>query len=325
METARRGPSGRERRRPASRIPEALRTPYVFTPARRRALDEARRKRRFEMTPAKLAALRKATDANRRNFRMTPARLRAMRANALKMQRASVENFRMTEARRQANARSIRKAQAAPRTPASRLRSRFNHLQHGLQARSPATSIRRLGEKPQEFKQHLELFRRVFVPHSATEEKVVRSIAEAAWRRLRLFRAQAVWEAKQVKRIFRMAPPLPRLDLEMTRARAHLLLIALTDRELFHKHDQSLIAAVERELRMLLRLRSDGKERFGLYSRDSRRVGRRYERLRREMEAERREMEKEEKRIELLERLREGGPEVEAAIARVRAEMGWPP
>lgn len=298
---------------------------YSFTPARQRALDAARRKRRFEMTPAKLAALGKATEANRRNFRLTPARLRAMQINARKMQRASVEKFRMTEARREANDRNIRKALAAPRTPESRLRSRFNHLQHGLQVGSLEETIELMGEDRKEFEEHAERFRRVFVPRGEAEEEVVRSIARATWRRLRLFRAQACWETKQLKKLFARAPAVPQLDTEATRARAHLLLIALTDRDLFAKHDQSLIAEVERELRMLLRLRAGGKTGFGLYSRDSQKTWRRYARLQKKLDAEYREVEKEEKRIDLLERLQAGGPEVEAAIARVRAEMGWPP
>ncbi|MBI4165556.1 MAG: hypothetical protein HY508_07470 [Acidobacteria bacterium] len=302
-----------------------MRPRYTFTPARRRALDAARKKRTFRMTRDKLAALRKATEANRRNFRLTPARLRAMSINARKMQRASVEKFRMTEARRQANARNIRKAQAAPRTPESRLRSRFNHLQHGLQARSLEETIERMGEDPKGFQEHVERFRRVFVPRGAAEEEVLRSIAEAVWRRLRLFHGQACWEGKLLKQIFERSPALSQLDLEETRARAHLLLIALTDRDRFFEYDQALIANVERELRMLLRLRSDGKASFGLYSRDSQKTWQRYARLRRELEAERRAVEEEEKRIGLLERLQEGGAEVEATIARVRAKMGWRP
>lgn len=276
------------------------------------------------MTPAKLAALRKATEANRKNYRLTPARLRAMRANALKMQRASVERFQLTEARKQANARNLLKAHAAPRPPESRLRSRFNHLQHGLDVRSLEETMEQMGEDPKEFEKHVERFRRAFVPGGETEEKVVRSIAEATWRRFRLFRAQACWEAGQVKKLFELAPSPSRLDLEATRTRALNLIIALNDRDRFHQHDQALIAGVERELRMLLRLRSDGRAGFGLYSRDSQKTWRRFEQLQNKLEAEYREVEEEEKRIEILERLMEGGPEVEAAIARARAKMGWP-
>jgi hypothetical protein len=301
-----------------------MRTPYIFTPARRRALDAARRKRTFRMTPAKRAALRKATEANRRNFRLTPARLRAMHANALKMQRASVEKFRMTEARREASERNLRKALATPRTPESRLRSRFNHLQHGLQVRSLDETMVLLGEDPKELEAHRERFRRVFAPSGPAEEKVVRALAEAVWRRLRLFRAQAVRESKQLKKLFEFAPPVSGLDAEMTRSRLLILLTALTDRDRFIQLDQELIAAVEREARMLLRLRSEGRERIQLYSRDSRKTWRRYLQLERELNAERREIQETEDNLELFERLRKGGPEVERALETVRRQMGRP-
>jgi hypothetical protein len=303
------------RRRPA---------PYRFTPARRRALDAARRKRTFAMTPAKWAALRKAVEANRRNFRMTPARRRAMRANALRMQRASVEKFRMTEARRRAAAANLRRAQAAPRPPSSRRRSRFSHLQHGLQARSFFGTLKRLGEDRRKFRELEEGFRQVFVPRGEAEAEVVQAIARATWRRLRLFRAQAVWEWKRVKRLFQQVPPLPRLDLETTRTRAYLLLIALAERERFDRFDRQLIHAVERDVRRLLRLRAEGRGDYGLYARESRRIVRKYQRQERELMRARRDVEETEANLELRERLAQGGPEVDAALAQTRARWGWP-
>ncbi len=124
--------------RPATcraRKPGAVeRKAYRFTPARRAALAEARKKRRFEMTPPKWAAVRKAAEANQRNFRLTPARLKSMGVNIRKAQAGSVRKFRMTETRRQALLGNLKKAWAKPPSPVAR--SRHNRLKHGLQSRN---------------------------------------------------------------------------------------------------------------------------------------------------------------------------------------------
>ena len=290
---------------------------YDFTPARRKALDEARKNRKFVMTPARMAALRKATAANRENFRLTPARLRAMRANGRKMQRASVEKFRMTEARRRANAENIRKAQAAPRTPESRARSRFNHLQHGLNVRSLEATMRLLRENPRDLEAHAQRFARVFAPADAAEAKVVREIADLAWRRLRLFKAQACWEAGRLKKFFERADFVQPLDAELTRMRAMALLGLLTDHDKFFDNERRLTAAIERQLRMLTRLRAGGDANFRFYSYDSEKERQRY----RELERERQKIEEEELMLKHLERFLEGDPE---AIARVERAFGAP-
>ena len=298
--------------------------PYDFTPARRQAFQAASQKRTFQMTPAKQEALRKATEANRRNYRLTSARRRAMRANARKMQKGSVEKFQMTEKRQRANRANLQKAWATKRTPESRLRSRFNHLKHGLHVRTLEETMHLLGEDSKEFEAHCGRFRRVFAPLNRAEEKVVRRIAAAVWRQLRLFKAQARWQSDTLRRLFQRAPLIPRLDVDETRQRAMFLLILMTDRDKFALHDQRLIAGVERALRLLLRLRADGNPDFQLYSRQTEKEWKEYERLLDEMAAESKEIAEEEQRIAWLERLREGGPEVEAALARARKNLGWP-
>jgi len=292
---------------------------YNFTPARRKALDEARKKRKFVMTPAKREAQRKATEANQRNWRLTPARLAAMKVNVRKMQRASVEKFQMTDRRKRASLANIAKAQAAERSPESYARSRFNHLQHGLDVRSLEETMHLMKEDPEEYEAHRQRFRRVFAPRFKAEERAVDLIAAATWRRLRLFHAQARWEADRLKHFFSRAEFVQPLDAEETRTRGLTLLVLLCERERLVRKDQSLIALVEREIRTLLRLRADGDPDFHLYSRDSRKTWRRYEKLRNELEAEYREIAELEQNMELMDRLREGGPEVDAAIEQARA------
>jgi hypothetical protein len=289
---------------------------YSFTPARRAALDAARRKRTSLMTPARWAAVRKAAEANRRNFRMTRARRRAMSINIRKAQKASVEKFQMTEARRRANAVSIRKALAAPRAPESYARSRFNHLQHGLQVRSLEETMHLLGENPKEWEAQSEGFARLFSPTNPVEEKVVHLLAAAVWRRLRLFTAQARWESDNLRRFLTRTPLISPLDADSTRLRAYGLMTLLLNREKFHRHDHHLTGVVERQLRTLLHLRTGGDPQFKYLMRRSPQERREAE----ELAAQWKRVHDALTDVTFEERLRRGGPEVEAALARFRPE-----
>lgn len=297
---------------------EVNRQSYVFTPARRAALDAARKKRRFALTPAKLAALRKATEAARAGWQLTPARRRAMGINIRKMQKGSVEKFQMTERRDRAIRANLRKAWAKQRAPESYTRSRFNDLKHGLQARSIEESIELLGEDRKEFARHLARLRQAFAPANPSEEKVVRLIAAATWRRLRLFHAQARWESDRLKRFFRQPACLPPRDPEQTRWRGLALISLLTDYRRLARHEQSLVGVVEREIRTLLRLRAGGNADFRLYSRQSERACQRFRALEKELERQEQRIEDAERDPRFSQRLRAGGPEVEAALARFK-------
>lgn len=305
MESPEKKPPSAQSRRPAA---------YRFTPARRAALDAARKKRTFVMTPAKWAAQRKATEANQRHYRLTRARRRAMGINARKMQRASVEKFRMTDRRLRANRASIRKAQAAERSPESYARSRFNRLKHGLQVRDLRETMRLLGEDPKEFAALEEGFARVFAVQNPVEQKVVRLLAAAVWRRLRLYKAQARCEADRLHQLLSYARVIKPLDAGYTLLRAHGLMALLLDRETLNRHDHYLTGVVERQLRTLLRLRGVKSAEFKYVTRESREEKRAFE----ELEEMRRRIAEQERDERIYERLRRGGPEVEAGLRKFR-------
>jgi len=278
----------------------APRPPFQFTENRR----EASR-----------ANLRKAAEANRGRYRRTRKRLKASRANIQKAHQANHLHFRYTPARRAANLVTIRKAQTAPRTRESYDRSRFNHLQHGLTVRSLESTLRRLRENPKEFEAHAQRFRRVFAPADPTEDKLVREIADLSWRRLRLFKAQARWESDRLKKLFRRADFVQPLDAEHTRSRAMFLLSLLADFDHFFHYEQRQMAAIERQLRLLARLRAGGDPGFRFYSRESEKQRRRY----RELLREERKIEEDERITDNLERFMRGDPEVVARVERAWA------
>jgi hypothetical protein len=310
-------------------MPEASPVKSTLSPRKRQACLENLRKawraprRPYEKTEKRLAAsranLKKAVEANRGHYRRTPKRLQACRENLKKARAAQQGNFRRTEARLRASRESIRKAQAAPRTPESYARSRYNHLQHGLTVRNLEATLRALGDDRREFEAHCARFRRVFSPANPTEENVVRRIAAAVWRQLRLFKAQARWQSDTLRRYFQRAEFVETLDAETTRMRALSLLVLILDRDKFHFHDQRLTGGVERALRLLLHLRTGGDPDFQLLTRES-------EKERRELRALEKEIEEQKRDLLVLERLARGGPEVEAAIERARQVMhAWKP
>ncbi|MEJ2010445.1 MAG: hypothetical protein P8Z30_20215 [Acidobacteriota bacterium] len=205
----------------------------------------------------------------------SPAALAARRANLLKARSAPRERiYRPTEKRQAANRRNLAKAQAALRAPGGSERSRMNALKHGLFARefSPAT-LRRLGEDPQEFREMHRLLRRVFVPRERPECELVARLAETCWRRLRLFRAQALREQQSLRRTLESVPVVRRaLGHEETELRAQMLVMATFDFTNTVTEALKLQSQIECLLRALVRKRSAGTVEFGLASprRDSR-------------------------------------------------------
>jgi hypothetical protein len=117
---------------------------------------------------------------------LTEARLRACRTNLEKARAAPREvRARMTERRLAACRANLEKARAAPR------KRRPAGFRHSMEA-----SLAAAKEKLQDFHDHWARFRRVFHPGNESESRLVRGMAEAAWRRLRVFRWQVQRETR---------------------------------------------------------------------------------------------------------------------------------
>ena len=285
---------------------KANRQNYQFTPARRAALDRARKKLKYLMTPAKQAALWKAQEANRRNYRLTPARLTAMRRSIRKAQAASVLKFRWTPAREAANRVNIRKARAAARTPESYRRSRHNALKDGLTVGSVEETLRLLKEDPKEYQEFHRLLARLLAPQEEEETALVRRLGDTIWRRLRLYQAQARWEKEQLLTLMRSAPASKHLDADLTRLRAFAIFEALYTYDNFYRHAFQSQTQVELLLRELLSRRTGGNPDFKIFTREARK----------EME----DVDEQAREARVLERLEAGGQEVEAILDKFRPE-----
>ena len=187
-------------------------------------------------------------------------------------------------------------------------RRRYHTVKHGLSAGvcSIEETVAALGEDPAEFKALARLIERTFVPQNLPEYEVVQRLAGAIWRRLRLHNAAARWEADALRQALSSGPEVTSLTVDETRLRACGVMALLVNEARISRSRFQLLCGVERQLRALLKIRSGGKAKFHFISRQSRK--------------ELREIEEDERFWRVLDRIDEGGPEIEAILEKFRPE-----
>jgi hypothetical protein len=186
-------------------------------------------------------------------------------------------------------------------------RRRYHTLKHGLGEGvcSLEESMAVLGEDPAEFKVLAGLIERTFVPKNLPEYEVVQRLAGTVWRRLRLYKAAAHWEADALRQVLSSGPQAESLTVDETRVRTWGVITLLLNETQLSRSRFRLLAEVERQLRALMKIRSGGKAKFHFISRQTRK--------------EQRELEEEERYWRVVDRLEEGGPEVEAILEKFRS------
>jgi len=90
-------------------------------------------------------------------------------------------------------------------------RRRYHALKHGLSVHSLEETMAALGEDPAEFNAFARLIERTFVPRNLPEYEVVQRLAGAIWRRLRLYKAAAHWEADALRQALSSGPEVKSL------------------------------------------------------------------------------------------------------------------
>src|SRR5712691_6087081 len=159
----------------------------------------------------------------RRAYTVTPKVLAACRTNLEKANAVPKSHrYRPTPRRLAACRRNLEKAHATLRTAlqsslrapgraaGSRSPAYGTSYRHGLYCVLLGRSLDIAGESREEFRQHIELFDRAFAPRDHEEARLVRAIAETAWRRLRAFRGQARWERLAIQYRLAEAADKPR-------------------------------------------------------------------------------------------------------------------
>ena len=196
--------------------------------------------------------IRPQTPASEETLRQEPGRQDPAREEA---------SFKrpISERKRAAILANLAKANAVKRRRASYARSRHNALKHGMFVRSPQELLKDRGADPRAFRRLCGDVRRCFLPRNLREKVIVRRLAEALWRRLRLFVALARWEERSLRRTLRMQPRVARLSAEETLGRADELEDVLLDQNRFWQCERLSRGEVERMLRLLLRARRNRK------------------------------------------------------------------
>jgi hypothetical protein len=128
-------------------------------------------------------------------------------------------------------------------------------------------------------------------------------MANAIWRRLRLYNAAARWEADALRKCLGQGPEAGSLTADETLMRGHGVMVLLLDETRLSRSRFKLLCDVERQLRALMRIRSGRKTRFNFISRQT--------------VKEIKELEEDARYWRAVDRIAEGGPEVEAAIDKI--------
>jgi hypothetical protein len=225
---------------------------------------------------------------------MSALALESRRANLAKARAAGRDKiYRPTEKRQAASRANLARAIAARKSPGGNAAARLNALSHGLAVKDVAGSVARMGEDPRQYRQHHALFERAFAPQDDDEREYVRCLADASWKRLRFFRAQADWELNRLKKTFRSIASAPRdakpvapvnaepgrpattpvnaeftpaLSADETLRRAYILSQALGYDLDYLDYIADFQSAIQRQLRRLLLKRSDGRIKFKVFS-----------------------------------------------------------
>src|SRR5712691_12016612 len=157
----------------------------------------------------------------RRPYTVTAKVLAACRRNLEKANAVPKSHrYRPTPRRLAACRRNLEKAHATLRAAGSRSPAYGTSYRHGLYCVLLGRSLELAGESREEFRQHIELFDRAFAPRDHEEARLVRAIAETAWRRLRAFRGQARWERLAIRYRLAEAADKPRAGDPATRDEA---------------------------------------------------------------------------------------------------------
>jgi hypothetical protein len=161
--------------------------------------------------------------------------------------------YRPTDKRVAASLKNLRKALAARRRKEASDRLRLNALRHGLFSRQLVDeSVVRLGEDMREFQRHRELFAQWFVPRNIDEAAIVWEVSNLAWRRLRLFRAVAERERRDLRRAIEPCGDPVRLDAHQTLDRMYLLLATLDNFDRILKDAAKLRDEIHQVARLLV-------------------------------------------------------------------------
>src|SRR2546427_10045977 len=130
----------------------------------------------------------------RRPYTVTAKVLAACRRNLEKANAVPKSHrYRPTPRRLAACRRNLEKAHATLRAGGSHSPAYGTSFRHGLYCVLLGRSLELAGESREDFREHIELFDRALAPRDHEETRLVRAIAQTAWRRRRACRGHGRW------------------------------------------------------------------------------------------------------------------------------------
>jgi hypothetical protein len=192
---------------------------------------------------------------------LSEAELEARRANLIFARAAPRDRiYRRTRRRREASRRNVQLALAWRRSPAGNARARLNALKHGLATKTSPELRAALGEAPEDFDRHLQLVARAFLPRDKEEGRLIERLAQATWRRMRIFRAQARLERLAWRRLAGPAGKVGPLTRAEVCQRADEVAKLMIEGRLVESEAWKLEDRIQRILATLVRQRAKQEE-----------------------------------------------------------------
>jgi hypothetical protein len=174
--------------------------------------------------------------------------------------------YQLTPKRLAAARANLAKAWAAHRAGKVPRPARPPNLKHGFFALDLRQSVIRLGEDLEAYDEHLRRFERVLTPQNEIEQRIVRRIAEAAWRLLRSYRARAHAQTRKLRKALETLAPHSPLNTRQTKRLALYLVEMFWDEHYMVNCVTRLRNQLERLFRVLLIQRTGSDQGFRVFS-----------------------------------------------------------
>jgi len=169
--------------------------------------------------------------------------------------------------RRLATARAnIQKAWAAHRAARVRRCARPPNLKHGFFSRNLRQSVVLLGEDVREYDAHVQRFEQALRPQNDRERRIVRRLAEAAWRLIRSYHVRAHAQTRKLRQALESVSPHTPLDPFQAKVLAAYLLEMFSDEHYVLNCITRLRNQFERLFRLLLIERTGSDQGFRVFS-----------------------------------------------------------
>jgi hypothetical protein len=174
--------------------------------------------------------------------------------------------YELTPRRLAAARANIQKAWAEHRAGRVRRSERPPNLKHGFFARNLRQSVVLLGEDVREYDAHLRRFEDALLPLNGRERRIVRRLAEAAWRLIRGYRARAQAQTRKLRKALERVAPHTPLDPFQTKVLAVFLVKMFSDEHYVLNCVTRLRNQFERLFRLLLIERTGSDQGLRIFS-----------------------------------------------------------